>query len=75
MYTLSKNLGLYICLLGISGCMIDGATSSNTTIPMPAGNNSSLYPESYENPVQYSLPNTSINPDEPVIIPQAFHIS
>ncbi len=75
MHTLTKLLGLYICSLGLSSCMINDTTSSNTTIPMPAGNDSLLYPESYENPVQYSLPNTSIKSNEPVIVPEAFHLS
>ena len=74
MHTITKLLGLYICSMSLTACMIDGTTSSNTTIPMNPSNDALLYPESYENPVQYSLPNTSVNADEPVIIPEAFHL-
>lgn len=66
---------VYICALSLSACMIDGTTSSNTIIPMSGAHDSLLYPESYENPVQYSLPNTSVNANEPVVLPEAFHLS
>ena len=75
MHTITKLLGLCLCSVSLSACMIDGTTSSNTTIPMNSSNDAQLYPESYENPVQYSLPNTSVNPNEPVVLPLAFHLS
>ncbi len=53
--------------------MIDG-TSSSDTMPMHATNETLLYPEGYENPVQYSLPNTPTEA-EPVVVPESFHIS
>ena len=70
MSTTIKILGIGLCMVSLSACMIDG-TNNADTYQSYGTQNTQLYPEGYDSNVAYEYPRES---KKQVVVPESYHV-
>ena len=71
MLTKTRILGISLCAVSLSACMIDGGQTNNQNYPSYNYTPSPLYPEGYDSTGVYMEPSA---PSQNVIVPESYHV-